>query len=168
VVFDKAGNLYGATMYGGSSACPPGWCGTVYELSPPQQKGGNWTEQVLHIFRGYYQGDGASPSGGLIMDSAGNLYEVAAYGGSAPCILFATLTGCGAVYELSPPQQQGGAWTETTLSDPGYVTKHVTTGGGADVPNFSSLRKDWSALADDLFWQTQAVFHLCRNSMARF
>jgi uncharacterized repeat protein (TIGR03803 family) len=115
VVFDKAGNLYGATMYGGSSACPPGWCGTIYELSPPTQKGGNWTEQVLHVFGGYYEGDGAMPSGGLIMDNAGNLYGVTGYGGTGPCILFGTLTGCGAVYELSPPQQQGGAWTETIL-----------------------------------------------------
>src|ERR1700722_12447379 len=31
VIFDKAGNLYGLTIYGGSTACPPGWGGTIYE-----------------------------------------------------------------------------------------------------------------------------------------
>lgn len=36
VVFDKAGNLYGANSWGGSGGCPsPGCgCGTVFEVSP--------------------------------------------------------------------------------------------------------------------------------------
>jgi hypothetical protein len=52
VIFDKAGNLYGLTIYGGSTACPPGSCGTIYELSPPQQKGGAWTERCCTCSRG--------------------------------------------------------------------------------------------------------------------
>jgi hypothetical protein len=115
VIFDKAGNLYGVTIYGGSTACPPGWCGTIYELSPPAQKGGAWTEKVLYVFKGHDQNDGSSPTGTLIADSAGNLYGVTGYGGSGPCVLFGTATGCGTVYELSPPKQKGGAWTETVL-----------------------------------------------------
>ncbi len=115
VIFDKAGNLYGVTIEGGSTACPPGWCGTIYELSPPQQKGGAWTETVLYVFKGHNQNDGSSPSGGLIADSAGNFYGVTGYGGGGPCVLFGTATGCGTVFELSPPAQKGGAWTEIVL-----------------------------------------------------
>ncbi|MGA8492873.1 MAG: choice-of-anchor tandem repeat GloVer-containing protein [Terriglobales bacterium] len=115
VIFDKAGNLYGVTIEGGSTACPPGWCGKIYQLSPPAQKGGAWSETVLYVFKGHDQNDGSSPSGGLIADSAGNFYGVTGYGGSGPCVLFGTATGCGTVFELSPPAQEGGAWTETVL-----------------------------------------------------
>jgi hypothetical protein len=115
VIFDREGNLYGLTIYGGSTACPPGWCGTFYQLSPPPQKGGTWREKVLYVFRGHNQNDGSSPSGGLIADSAGNFYGVTGYGGSGPCVLFGTATGCGTVFELSPPKTEGGKWTERVL-----------------------------------------------------
>ncbi len=115
VIFDKAGNLYGLTIYGGSTACPPGWCGTIYELSPPAQKGGAWRETELYVFKGHNQNDGSSPSGSLIADSAGNLYGVTGYGGSGPCVLFGTATGCGTAFELSPPKTKGGKWTEKVL-----------------------------------------------------
>src|SRR5271169_1895871 len=53
VVFDKAGNLYGATTGGGSSSCVSfGECGTVYQLMPPAKKGDPWTEVVLYVFKG--------------------------------------------------------------------------------------------------------------------
>jgi uncharacterized repeat protein (TIGR03803 family) len=115
LIFDKAGNLYGVTVQGGATNCPPGWCGTIYELNPPKQKGGAWTEAVLYVFKGHDQNDGSSPTGSLIADSAGNMYGVTGYGGSGPCVLFGTATGCGTVYELRPPKQKGGAWTETVL-----------------------------------------------------
>src|SRR5690349_11250153 len=42
VVFDKAGNLYGATTY--TSPCISSLqCGSVYRLSAPQPPGGDWT-----------------------------------------------------------------------------------------------------------------------------
>jgi|HubBroStandDraft_4_1064222.scaffolds.fasta_scaffold17719_4 hypothetical protein len=116
VVFDKAGNLYGATDGGGSSSCDgPGQCGTVYQLTPPTQKGGAWTETVLYIFKGHAQNDGATPEGGLLIDEAGNLYGTTGYGGSGPCTLLGGAVGCGTVYELSPPAKQGDPWTETVL-----------------------------------------------------
>ena len=116
VVFDKAGNLYGATDGGGSSSCDgPGQCGTVYQLTPPTQKGGAWTETVLYIFKGHAQNDGATPEGGLLIDEAGNLYGTTGYGGSGPCLLLGGAVGCGAVYELSPPAKQGDPWTEKVL-----------------------------------------------------
>jgi len=103
VVFDKAGNVYGASWYGGSSGC-----GTAYRLAPPPQKITRWAETLLHVFNGP---DGCYPSGGLIADGAGNFYGVTGEGGIISCLH----VGCGAVYELSPPTQKGGAWTETVL-----------------------------------------------------
>jgi hypothetical protein len=105
VVFDKQGNLYGVTSDGGS----------VYQLAPPTTKGGAWTESVLYVFQGNTEGDGAMPEGGLVIDSAGNLYGTTALGGTGDCVLLGILVGCGTVYELSPPTQKGGPWIETVL-----------------------------------------------------
>jgi len=115
VVFDPQGNLYGATADGGPASCKPmgGACGTVFQLSP--QNGGSWTETLIYQFQGKGSNDGESPSGGLIIDSQGNLYGVTAYGGTGDCVLLGVPAGCGTVYELSPPKQKGGAWTETIL-----------------------------------------------------
>ncbi len=116
IVFDAAGNLYGATTEGGSSSCiSVAQCGTVYQLVPSAKQGGPWTETVLYVFKGNASQDGASPAGGLVMDSAGNLYGTTAYGGTGNCVLLGTLMGCGTVFELSPPIQNGGKWTETVL-----------------------------------------------------
>jgi hypothetical protein len=41
VVFDKQGNLYGATQ-----------TGTVFQLAPPTKQGVPWTETVLYTFKG--------------------------------------------------------------------------------------------------------------------
>jgi uncharacterized repeat protein (TIGR03803 family) len=116
VVFDKAGNLYGATRNGGSSSCPSvQQCGTVYQLAPPAKQGGPWTETVLYIFKGNTSNDGASPYGGLVIDAAGNLYGTTGYGGTGNCTVLGSKLGCGTVFELSPPKQKGGPWTETVL-----------------------------------------------------
>jgi hypothetical protein len=116
VVFDKAGNLYGATRNGGSSSCPSvQQCGTVYQLAPPAKQGGPWTETVLYIFKGNTSNDGASPYGGLVIDAAGNLYGTTGYGGTGNCTVLGSKLGCGTVFEMSPPKQKGGPWTETVL-----------------------------------------------------
>jgi uncharacterized repeat protein (TIGR03803 family) len=117
VVFDPQGNLYGATTDGGPQTCKPigGACGTVFQLTPPAQKGGSWTETLIYQFQGKGSNDASVPNGGLIRDAAGNLYGVTAYGGTGNCLLLGVQAGCGTVYELSPPKQKGGAWTETIL-----------------------------------------------------
>lgn len=103
LIFDQAGNLFGTTLGGGfSQAC----CGTVFELSPPSQPGGAWTETILYRFTAYT--DGALPEGRLIFDRAGNLYGTAEAGGIG-------FDCCGTVFELSPPGEPGGGWIETTL-----------------------------------------------------
>jgi hypothetical protein len=109
VVFDKAGNLYGATYEGGST-CPSPGCGTMFQLSPGN--GGTWTETILYGFNG---NQGSRPEGGVIADKSGNLYGTTAYGGSGTCILLGGNVGCGVAYELSPPAQKGGQWTYTIL-----------------------------------------------------
>ena len=115
LVFDASGNLYGATDYGGGkgTTCDPVYqfCGTVFELSPPKTKGGQWTEKVLHSFAGGT--DGANPNGGLILDGKGVIYGTTAAGGDEgeQC----GSGGCGTVFELKPPTKKGGAWVETVL-----------------------------------------------------
>jgi uncharacterized repeat protein (TIGR03803 family) len=115
-VFDKAGNLYGVTQGGGSSTCTSyGLCGTVYQLAHPAQPGDSWTETVLHIFQGHTTGDASDPLGGLVMDASGNLYGATGGGGTGNCEILGTFPGCGTVYEVSPPTEKGGAWTEQVL-----------------------------------------------------
>jgi uncharacterized repeat protein (TIGR03803 family) len=117
VVFDKAGNLYGANSWGGFGGCPSPGCGTVFQISPPKQKGGAWTETTIYAFRGVLGSvkDGLTPEGGLTIDQNGNLYGTTSIGGNGPCVLLGSPVGCGIVYELSPPTQKGGQWTYTIL-----------------------------------------------------
>jgi len=116
IVFDSAGNLYGATTQGGATNCSPvADCGTVFQLAPPAKTGDPWTETVLYVFKGAKDNDGDSPAGGLVIDDQGNLYGTTAYGGTGNCVLLGIKGGCGTVYKLSPPSEKGGAWTETIL-----------------------------------------------------
>jgi uncharacterized repeat protein (TIGR03803 family) len=91
LIFDSNGNLFGTTAAGGNDNCS---CGVVFELASLP---GGWSQSVLHSFSG--GGDGANPStaSGLLLDSLGNLYGTAVYGGvnttTCPEI-------CGVVYEL--------------------------------------------------------------------
>jgi uncharacterized repeat protein (TIGR03803 family) len=69
---------------------------------------------VIHGFQGTKGNDGAYPVSNLIRDNLGNLYGTTAGGGEPGC-RYENLHGCGAVFRLSPPALQGGAWTETLL-----------------------------------------------------
>ena len=91
-VFDKAGNLYGTTSYGGDSACN---CGTVFELT--RGANGRWKETVLHRFTG--GSDGSVPEFGLTIDGAGRLYGATFFGGNTGCY---NNGGCGVVFEITP------------------------------------------------------------------
>src|SRR4029077_13641781 len=75
LVRDSAGNLYGTTPAGGDY----GW-GTIFEVTPA---GSASTTKTLYSFLG--TSDGALPRAGLALDSAGNLYGVAQFGGSFKC-----------------------------------------------------------------------------------
>ena len=66
LISDAEGNLYGTTELGGTSGA-----GVVFELTKSQGPGA-WTETILYNFTG--GSDGSRPWGGVIFDSAGNLY----------------------------------------------------------------------------------------------
>ena len=108
-----AGNLYGATQYGGGyGSCNSPlyqYCGTIFELSPPKTKGGKWTEKVLYSFKSGT--DGANPNGGLLFDSKGVIYGTTSSGGDHVCKTD-TSVGCGTAYKLTPPEVKGKGWTE--------------------------------------------------------
>ena len=93
IVFDKVGNLYGTTANGLGRT---DGLGTVYRLSP--LSGGHWVERILYAFNGVGKG-GRLPSGGLIIDSSGNLYGTTLYGGSGNNCR-AGSGGCGTVFAL--------------------------------------------------------------------
>lgn len=111
LTLDSSGNLYGTTFYGGPSTnCGTFGCGTVFELAYDSSSS-SYTEKVLQNFAGG-TGDGAQPYAGLVIDSAGNLYGATSGGGSSTNC---GTSGCGTVFELSPPATAGGNWQETVL-----------------------------------------------------
>jgi uncharacterized repeat protein (TIGR03803 family) len=105
LVFDRKGNLYGTTSYGGpGQGCQAGGCGTVFELI---HGNGKWTERVLRNFNSD-DGDGYNPLGGLILDKAGNLDGTTEYANTGQVCS----GGCGLVFELI---HANGNWTEKVL-----------------------------------------------------
>jgi hypothetical protein len=137
VVFDQAGNLYGATQYGGNAQACGGGCGTIFELSPPSKTGGQWTHTVLYTFQGSF--DGQYP-GEVLFGSNGSLFGTTTSGGT-PGVLCHTNQrikfGCGTLFQLTPPAQKGGAWTKTVLYTwPGF--KGDGTGPGSEFTFDSS------------------------------
>jgi uncharacterized repeat protein (TIGR03803 family) len=117
---DSKGNLYGTTTYGGTGTCNDGSggsisCGTVFRLTPPSTTGGAWTETILYSFLGP-TGDGQFPGSPLLLGNNGNLYGTTASGGNGTACASGNISpGCGVIFQLSPPAQAGGPWTETIL-----------------------------------------------------
>jgi hypothetical protein len=133
VVFDQLGNLYGTTQYGGNEQICGGGCGTIFELSPPSEQGGQWTHTVLYTFEG--GADGQYP-GEVLFGANGTLYGTTNSGGAnpgVPCHSNRRITyGCGTVFELTPPSKKGGSWTKTVLyTFPGF--SHDGTGPGSEI-----------------------------------
>jgi uncharacterized repeat protein (TIGR03803 family) len=123
LIFDSAGNLYGTTYRGGEFS---GGGGTVFELKP--NGNGTWSENVLHSF-GATSTDGLYPTGGVILDPAGNLYGMTFVGGNTGCY---SRTGCGIVFQLAP--SSGGQWTEAIL--------HTFSGGNDGGNPYAGLIRD--------------------------
>jgi uncharacterized repeat protein (TIGR03803 family) len=144
LIFNQAGDTYGATSGGGTYGH-----GTVYELS---SSGGTWTDDVLHIFGS--GSDGSTPYRSvLVFDNAGNLYGTTSLGGSS---------NYGTVFQLTP---SGGGWTENVIynflggNDGGYpysgliidqsgnlygTTTDLGTGGGGTVFELSPSGGGWT------------------------
>jgi len=109
--------LYGVTRNGGTDIdCDNTFagCGVAYELEPPAQSGGEWSETLLLSF--LPGPDGETPQCAPVFDNSGNFYSVDE----------ANWVDASNVFELSPPAQEGGSWTETNL----YSSATGTSGAG--------------------------------------
>jgi uncharacterized repeat protein (TIGR03803 family) len=107
LTMDQAGALYGTSSDFGNF-------GSVFQLTPPASGQGFWTETMLYVFLG--GSDGAIPVDGVVFGKDGSLYGTTSEGGSQNCA-----SGCGTVFELTPPSVPGGPWTESLI--------HVFNGG---------------------------------------
>jgi uncharacterized repeat protein (TIGR03803 family) len=116
MIFDPAGNLYGATTDGGSD-----YGGTVFKLTP---SGGSWTWSLVYSFTGNPK---CGPVGTLVMDGAGNLYGTTLCDGA---------NNAGSVFKLTP---SGISWAYTSLhdftggSDGGYPYCNVVLDGTGNL-----------------------------------
>ena len=103
----QGGALFGTTFNGGDDNI-----GAVYQLAPPAAAGDAWRLTTLHSF-GTTPSDGGGPSASLTIGKDGVLYGTTFYGGSGtPCFYS---SGCGTVFQMTPPAAPGGSWTETVL-----------------------------------------------------
>jgi uncharacterized protein YceK len=103
---DKSGDLFGNTKAGGQQKPCAGnanGCGTTYLLTPPANAQSSWTFQTLYAFTG--QADGVLPGGPLVSATGGSVYGTAIGG----------VTGYGTVFELVPPANGQGTWSEDTV-----------------------------------------------------
>jgi uncharacterized repeat protein (TIGR03803 family) len=109
LTMDAAGNIYGAAGEGGNSNCAGGeGCGVIFKLT--RESSGGWNYKVIHSFAGL---PASGPPGGLVLDSAGNVYGTS---GGGPG---------GELFRLSP--QTDGSWD--------YQIIHRFGGSGGSGPN---------------------------------
>ncbi len=119
LIFDTAGNLYGTTIYGGSSDD-----GTIFQLAASHTPGGTWTLNVLHSF--VANTDGNYSLGSLVFDKMGNLYGPALFGGQF---------GGGTVFQLAAPATQNGTWTLNVLHSFQGVNDGIDPDGALIIDN---------------------------------
>lgn len=112
VVMDAAGNLFGTTVYGGSTgaACAASGdpflngCGTVFELSP-SAGGLSWSATIVYRFQGSAAGmtfDGQYPRN-LVQGTDGSLYGATSAGGTG---------GLGTLFKLAKNGPGGFAYSK--------------------------------------------------------
>jgi len=99
LALNSKGNVYGASVGGGSQNCGPGGCGLIYELTPHSD--GKYAFAVLYDFTGGT--DAGGPISPLLLDASGNLHGTTTAGGAR---------GGGTVFELTPGAD---GWTLITL-----------------------------------------------------
>jgi uncharacterized repeat protein (TIGR03803 family) len=90
LTMDAAGNFYGVSGVGSDDGNSSGG-GFVFKLS---HSNGSWMLMDLHDFTG---SDGKTPIGPVTIDSAGNLWGTAEFGGQG-----CGNNGCGVVWEITP------------------------------------------------------------------
>jgi uncharacterized repeat protein (TIGR03803 family) len=105
VIQDSAGNLYGTASTGNQANN-----GVVYKLD------GAGRQTVLYAFP--FGTDGENPKGGVIRDSAGNLYGTTYLGGTG-------LYGAGTVFKLDSTGRETVLYNFTGLDDGGYPQSNL-------------------------------------------
>jgi uncharacterized repeat protein (TIGR03803 family) len=126
LIADASGALYGTTGSGGiATSDDQEGNGIVFKLTPPVKGQGAWTETIIYRFTGP---DGSTPQGSLLLGQKGELYGTTYIGGSA---------GEGTVFELMPPSNPGGPWTETVL-----YSFRDTNGNDGAIPGKQQLVAD--------------------------
>ena len=84
LTFDRGGNLYGTTLFGGAHGF-----GSVFKLT---NSGGSWTPTDLYDFD-YHNGGATDPWSSVAIDSSGNLFGTTNGGGTG---------GAGVVWQVTP------------------------------------------------------------------
>ena len=107
---DAAGNIYGATPFGGTAEtnCATlttlpngngdGRCGVAFKLAYNSGTG-KYAESILHFFTD--GADGSIPFGGVVLDGKGNVYGTTLQGGNGGLCFNFGYSGCGVVFELA-------------------------------------------------------------------
>ena len=125
---DGAGNLYGTTVNGGSSAN----YGTVYKVSRSGQ------ETVLYRFKG--KADGAFPFGTLVADSTGRLYGTTTQFGSSGGGSVFRLNSSGQVATVGNLQPSSGQSPTAGVTRDGAGNLYVTATFGGTYSAGSVLK----------------------------
>jgi uncharacterized repeat protein (TIGR03803 family) len=127
LTLDAAGNIYGTTVNGGAYKA-----GTLFKLT---HSASAWTETVLSSF--CRCPNGGEPLGGVIFDSAGNLYGTTYVGGGTWGTVYefnVTTNTKTVLYEFRGPQYNDGAYPEGNLifDTAGNLYGTTDSGGTAD------------------------------------
>jgi len=124
VVRDNNGNLYGATVEGGTGpncTSAENGCGTIYKVDKTGK------ETILHSFTG--SGADFPPIyAALALDEKGNIYGTTPEGGNQNCG-----SGCGAVFMLDPTGK------DTILHEFSGGTEGATPGAGVSVDSAGNI-----------------------------
>jgi uncharacterized repeat protein (TIGR03803 family) len=121
-IWDRHGNLYGTTYYGGLRDC---YCGVIFQMSPHGD--GTWSYHILHNF-GSSKADGERPAAGLVMDAAGNMYGNTSSGGAY---------NQGTIFKFA--YTCGGGWKETILYAFPDCSKGCLPGGTMAIDKAGNL-----------------------------
>ncbi|MFL5239991.1 MAG: choice-of-anchor tandem repeat GloVer-containing protein [Rhizomicrobium sp.] len=123
LVFDKGGNFYGSTVFGGTGKCfffgERIGCGVIFKLSPSS---GGWAETVLYSFPAPPGSEFGGPYASLTFDGKNQLFGTTVLDG--PC-------DDGTVFRL---KLTNGIWKEHDL--------HTFCGGDGFAPAYGALVRD--------------------------
>jgi len=101
------------TLYGTTVDAPNGSLGTVFSVTPPTGGGSSWTTTTLYSFQG--GADGSAPAAPVVQQAnTGILYGTTSTGGNGSGAICAS-SGCGTVFQLTPPSGGQTQWTESVI-----------------------------------------------------